>query len=314
MKTPSTRSVRRLRGPGPRRFWFGIPVLLLLVSWLPAQNGEQPTQDPEEVLAAIDGRVYRPKEKGLEAFRFRMDMGRQATGLLEKELKGIYMEVAHRRPKAWRFRLVDQDGKALAEEPAFFATEQGKSLRAAWESNLKTMSLQFLVGVGWQERYRDYYKQMKRYLVNDKVEYRITMNPKVKAGSSTVVLKVASGLPRELTQIDDQGHRYVAYFVFEPREELDGLHLLTGTKHEVDGVEAMEEAYEYLTRDKFVLLGKVTRLVSQGEIRAQTFSYEGLEVNPDFPEGWFGKADETAESKPTIERAPEENDAEPAGK
>jgi hypothetical protein len=197
------------------------------------------------------------------------------------------MEVSFAAPKRWKTRLVDGEGKAFAATPKLFTTKQGLEIYQTFEANVKGMAQQFLVGVTWGARFRDYYKQVSRYLVNDKVEYRLTMNPKTKGMASTVILKIASGLPREIVQVDDKGARYIARFRYQKRDDLDGLNLLIGTKHEKDNVQLLEESYDYLTRKGLILLNKVTRLVSEGEMREQVFTFDALEVNPEFAPDWF---------------------------
>lgn len=282
--------------------------LFLLICFAPfafGQDDEKAAQDADAILAAVDARVYRAGTKGLEGFRFRMAMD-HGTGIFKSELAGKFMELSYQAPGSWRTRIVDAEGKPMEVRSELLDSEKGKEFLALWRSQLMGTAQHLLIGLSWKDRYQDFHKQVKSYQVNDKLEYRLTMNPRKKSAVTTVVLKIASGLPREIVQIDEKGSRYVARYIWEGRDDLDGLQLLVGTKHEADNVQVLEESYEYVTRKGLILLHKVNRLHSEGDLERQSFLIENFELNPEFPADWFPTKEPAApEKKPKSEEGGE---------
>ncbi len=269
-----------------------VLVALIVVSSALAQVTPKPTTkksselDAEELLKAVDQRIYYACENGLKSFRFRMSID-HGTGTFDGPLKGLYMAVSWQAPKNWRVDLVDAKGDAASNLPEILATKDGKKVLQAWQTELKGMALHLIVGLPLHKKYAKHLKKVKVRYVNNKREYKITMHPDRKRSYSELVLRIVGGLPRELIQITAKGDRFISRFSFSKREKHGGKNLWVGVEQESQSVKTREEEYEYLTKDGLLVLSRLKRLDYMGALPKVNFKIEDLVVNPKFPKGFF---------------------------
>ena len=269
-----------------------LRILLFLAVILVSAHAQDPpvdkVPDGDALLAQIDKRIYYPCENGLRSFRFRMSMD-HGTGQFADALKGLFMSVSWQAPDHWRLGLVDGSGKALKTIPKVFATENGRKILKAWQKDIQGMAQHLMVGVPLRRKYARHLKKVKRRIVNNKVEYRISLYPDRRRSYTEAVMRVVNGLPRKLEYVDSKGGRFVTRFLYAQRREKGGRWLWTGVDQEAGSRRIRQEEYEYLTRSGILLLSRLKRLDHVGVQRKVEFKVESLEVNLDFPKGYFKK-------------------------
>lgn len=243
---------------------------------------KQDTHDAaEKLLREVDARIYYPRVEGLKSVRFRWQL--QGTGALEV-LKKVWISYAWEAPGKIRMEYTDAQGKPLKELPQIANTDDGKNMFQHLSKQTHSMAQSLVIGIPLHEIYRDYYKELKKREVNNKVEYRVIMRPKSKKAFTRIVIKIISGLPREFTKTNDRGQEIISRYRFSKR---DDKWLPSGLKVEQGSQIIMDEEYGYVIKKGLYVLSSIDRGMIRAGKQKVHLKLEALQVNTEFPPGFF---------------------------
>jgi hypothetical protein len=223
-----------------------------------------------ELLRAMDRRIYRARDAGMNDVFFRHRF--KGDGALSDV--DFYVAFWWKKPFRQRLEFQDAKGKPLKSMPASL---QKNPQSIKWlKSSTEALAHTRLIGLPFEKVYSDYHKSVTERIVNNEVEKRISLVPRKRKIFNKITIVVRGGLPVEIHKTSEAGREVHLFYKYEKRGKLN---LCVGMTNEVAHRIMLEEAYPYVTINDVIVLKKILRMSNSGPTKKTTITLEELKVN-----------------------------------
>lgn len=260
----------------------------------------RPTSEADRVFKKMDDGIYFLSRNGLKDLSFRRRL--QGTGNLSF-LNELCLHFFWKAPEKYRIEWRDLAGNQIPK-PDFGGTKEGHALRSQIEQGCLMESRQLLIGTTFTFIYRDYYKTLKKREVNNKIEYRVALNPKRQKIWAQIVMKIRDHLPVELIKTDHKGRDTIYRYEWERRKDFGNKAICKALRLEKNGQLITEQRYHYIKKGGLLIINRHEQQGQGPDTSKTTTEFENLKVNQGLDDSLF--IESKKKSKPTSKPKPKQ--------